>query len=332
MGNTEQFEFICEIKPLTDKDGRLIEYEPYKKYKNSAGLKLHKYGKGPFCQFRIPSNIPKDGVYIIRVDNEVKYVGECENLSSRYNTGYGQISPRNCFAGGQSTNCKINSYILQEIKKGSKVELLFRQSEDRFTLERELIEMYKPAWNSTTGKRINNSKIKPKKVMNINKEVKTVSGTQKYEPIKDYLLNCKDDTVQLSYQEIEEIIEKSLPNSAYKYREWWANGGHSQADAWLDAGWKVEKVNLGKYIVFRRDSVKATISEQQTIKLGAKYRHFKGKEYLVLYLAKHSETLENLVVYQALYGEKGIWVRPLSMFLEKVEVNGELVDRFKVAE
>jgi hypothetical protein len=47
-----------------------------------------------------------------------------------------------------------------------------------------------------------------------------------------------------------------------------------------------------------------------------------------LYLAKNSETLEDLVVYQALYGEEGIWVRPLSMFLERVEVNGEMVDRF----
>ncbi len=66
----------------------------------------------------------------------------------------------------------------------------------------------------------------------------------------------------------------------------------------------------------------------RTIKPGSKYRHFKGKEYLVLYQAKHSETLEDMVVYQALYGERGIWVRPLLMFLEKVEVNGKMVERF----
>lgn len=63
-----------------------------------------------------------------------------------------------------------------------------------------------------------------------------------------------------------------------------------------------------------------------------KYRHFKGNEYLVLHLAKHSETLEDLVVYQALYGERGIWVRPLSMFEEQVEVNGKLVYRFEEIE
>ena len=68
---------------------------------------------------------------------------------------------------------------------------------------------------------------------------------------------------------------------------------------------------------------------QRNIKIGKKYRHFKGNEYLVLHLAKHSETLEELVVYQALYGERGIWVRTLAMFLEKVAVNGNLVNRFE---
>lgn len=63
------------------------------------------------------------------------------------------------------------------------------------------------------------------------------------------------------------------------------------------------------------------------IKLG-KYRHFKGKEYEVLGVAKHSETLEELVVYRALYGEGDLWVRPLSMWQEKVEKNGEKILRF----
>lgn len=63
------------------------------------------------------------------------------------------------------------------------------------------------------------------------------------------------------------------------------------------------------------------------IKLG-KYRHYKGKEYEVLGIAKHSETLEELVVYRALYGEHEIWVRPLAMFLEVVEIDGNKVPRF----
>jgi len=59
------------------------------------------------------------------------------------------------------------------------------------------------------------------------------------------------------------------------------------------------------------------------------YRHYKGNEYEVLMVARHSETEEEMVVYRALYGEYGIWVRPLAMFVEKVEVNGEEVDRFQ---
>ena len=65
----------------------------------------------------------------------------------------------------------------------------------------------------------------------------------------------------------------------------------------------------------------------EEIKLG-KYRHFKGGEYEVLYLAKSSETLEQMVVYKALYGEGGIWVRPASMWNETVERDGKRYKRF----
>lgn len=59
-----------------------------------------------------------------------------------------------------------------------------------------------------------------------------------------------------------------------------------------------------------------------------RYRHFKGGEYRVLHVARHSETLEDMVVYQALYGEGGIWVRPAVMWNEAVEQDGRLVPRF----
>lgn len=59
------------------------------------------------------------------------------------------------------------------------------------------------------------------------------------------------------------------------------------------------------------------------------YRHFKGNEYELLYLAKHSETREDMVVYRALYGERGIWVRPATMWNEVVERDGTQVRRFR---
>lgn len=60
-----------------------------------------------------------------------------------------------------------------------------------------------------------------------------------------------------------------------------------------------------------------------------RYRHFKGAEYEVKGLATHSETGEQLVVYSPLYGEGGLWVRPLAMFLESVEHEGRRVQRFE---
>lgn len=63
-----------------------------------------------------------------------------------------------------------------------------------------------------------------------------------------------------------------------------------------------------------------------------RYRHYKGKDYQVLELATHSETGETLVVYRCLYGDYSLWVRPLAMFTESVEVAGETVPRFAYIE
>ena len=65
----------------------------------------------------------------------------------------------------------------------------------------------------------------------------------------------------------------------------------------------------------------------EEIKLG-KYRHFKGNMYEVISIAKHSETLEDMVVYKALYGDGGYWVRPLTMWNETIERDGTIIKRF----
>lgn len=67
------------------------------------------------------------------------------------------------------------------------------------------------------------------------------------------------------------------------------------------------------------------------LKIG-KYRHFKGGMYEVLSLANHSETLEKMVIYRALYGEGEVWVRPLSMFLDTVTRDGVTQPRFTFVE
>lgn len=69
----------------------------------------------------------------------------------------------------------------------------------------------------------------------------------------------------------------------------------------------------------------------EEIRIG-KYRHFKGNEYEVIGIAKHSETLEEMVVYRALYGDGGIWVRPVNMWNETVERDGKTFKRFTFIE
>ncbi len=67
---------------------------------------------------------------------------------------------------------------------------------------------------------------------------------------------------------------------------------------------------------------------EKTLKIG-KYRHFKGKEYAVIGIGKHSETFEEMVVYRARYGEGQLWIRPLSMFTNEVEIQGKKVPQFE---
>ena len=67
---------------------------------------------------------------------------------------------------------------------------------------------------------------------------------------------------------------------------------------------------------------------RQAIPLG-RYRHFKGREYEVLAIARHSETEEAMVVYRALYGEGGVWVRPADMWNEVIERDGRKAKRFE---
>ena len=72
--------------------------------------------------------------------------------------------------------------------------------------------------------------------------------------------------------------------------------------------------------------------DAKSIVVGSLYEHYKGLRYKILGVGRHSETLEELVVYQALYGEGDVWVRPLNMFLESITINGLLQPRFKLVQ
>jgi len=97
-------------------------------------------------------------------------------------------------------------------------------------------------------------------------------------------------------------------------------------------GTEEEGVRLGEHVLFRSQIKQVQILptyEQavQAISLG-RYRHFKGKEYEVIAIARHSETEEAMVVYRALYGDGEVWVRPASMWNEVIERDGKTYRRF----
>ncbi len=87
------------------------------------------------------------GVYAITAGDDVKYIGECQRLSERYNMGYGNISPRNCFVGGQETNCRINNLILNEAAAGASLVLWFLKTDNFKRIEQELRSSKRPPWN-----------------------------------------------------------------------------------------------------------------------------------------------------------------------------------------
>jgi hypothetical protein len=142
-----EFECICDIVPLRGTNGSLTQFMPQERYRNARNLPLNKYGAGPFCKFTIPSRYQVSGVYILTVDEEPRYVGECANFSARFNAGYGNISPKNCFRGGQETNCRLNNLLYAANLAGKHVSLWFLQTADYKQVEANLRYALKPAWN-----------------------------------------------------------------------------------------------------------------------------------------------------------------------------------------
>lgn len=103
--------------------------------------------RGHFCKFKIPRECGESGVYAIVLDGAVKYIGECVNLAFRYNMGYGNISPRNCFVGGQETNCRINNLIYTEAQQDIEIGLWFFATVEYKAIEEQLRSEMRLEWN-----------------------------------------------------------------------------------------------------------------------------------------------------------------------------------------
>ena len=145
------FSYVGPIRPNRDVFGTVIEDLPQPRYCNERKLPLHKYGRGPFCQFSIARGWQQSGVYVLAGDDGALYVGECQNLDSRWNNGYARIAPRACFKNGQETNCRINNLIYQRTTAGAEFGLWFSPVEGgkpaRLEVETAMKAALRPVWN-----------------------------------------------------------------------------------------------------------------------------------------------------------------------------------------
>lgn len=135
-----EFKFVQKLN-LEQKDGKLLEYNTGDKYKKSKYLPRNKYGYKNFCKFKIRKDdeFKVPSVYLWVEDDEVIYIGETVNLLNRFNTGYGIISPRNCFVGGQTTNCHLNSFVLEEYEKDKTIDIYYLPTSLHKEIEKDLL-------------------------------------------------------------------------------------------------------------------------------------------------------------------------------------------------
>lgn len=142
------FEFVGDVQPEVGTDGRVLQFMPQSRYKGHGKQRLNRHGAGPFCRFRAAKGVSSAGVYVVTVEGKIFYVGECVNLSVRWGLSqYGSIQPKNCYVGGQSTNCKVNSRVLSNALAGKKIQLWFHPTQDHKAIELKLRSTVNSPWN-----------------------------------------------------------------------------------------------------------------------------------------------------------------------------------------
>ena len=142
------FVWTARIEPERDSCGEPLEFLPQSRYAKAATSRLHPHGGGPFCRFEVRELPASSCVYAVTVEDDLAYVGIAGNLAVRWGLGqFGLIQPRNCYVGGQSTNCRINNLLLAEARRRSRVELWRYETPERKQVESVLLDALDPPWN-----------------------------------------------------------------------------------------------------------------------------------------------------------------------------------------
>lgn len=145
-----EFAFASTLDLRRQPDGTPVLEYPHLRFNNIRNLKPNKHGAGPFVTITLTPQPPKEqGVYAVVVDEtQVTYIGQAANtIRQRWQTGAAKISPRNCFQGGQSTNCHLNMLIHHSIIEGHRLELFVLLTPDFDLIETGLIAKLQPPWN-----------------------------------------------------------------------------------------------------------------------------------------------------------------------------------------
>lgn len=145
-----EFRHVGSVSLKTTATSQIAEYV----HQLPAAVRPNRYAAGPFCTFTLPRASHEAGVYAIIVGDEIKYIGECEDLDERFGPrGYGYVAARNCHHDGQATNCKVNARILEVSKVGLRVEVWFLREGNRKSIEAQLLSALAPPWNGTRSAR-----------------------------------------------------------------------------------------------------------------------------------------------------------------------------------
>lgn len=133
--NNNLSEFLIKMK-----ERNILDYK----------LFLNPYGDLKYCSFKV---IDEDlnnskGIYLYKIESKIVYIGRClDNFAKRFNYGYANINPKNCYLDGQSTNCRINN-LINDNRANIKLFILKMDDNEKIkNLETELINKYKPEWN-----------------------------------------------------------------------------------------------------------------------------------------------------------------------------------------
>lgn len=144
------FEFAGELEATRGIEGAVALHSPHLRFANPKGLALNPYGLGPFSRLVVPELPDRPGVYaVLSRDQCVLYIGRArDSLRKRWGRGgYAVIDPRNCFVGGQSTNCHINGLVTSGLSLGEAYTLWFHEIDPPDELERRLRWGLRPPWN-----------------------------------------------------------------------------------------------------------------------------------------------------------------------------------------